>query len=116
MRFCFWKRRRPDPAVESGNADLDALDRYLRKLERLVAMARTFEETLAQVTLERTRIGSLKALIAGLKQQVADALSGTTLPADAQAKLDAIFDEASGGTADADAALNTNVPPATPPA
>jgi hypothetical protein len=51
----------------------------------------TLEQILADVTAEPAGIDSLSAFIAGLKQQLADALSGATLPPAVQAKVDAIF-------------------------
>ncbi len=54
----------------------------------------TLDQILDDVTAEPTQIDSLSALIAGLKQQLADALSGVTLPTAVQAKVDAIFTQA----------------------
>ena len=75
----------------------------------------TLDQVLADVTDESTRLDSLSTLIAGLKQQVADALAGTTLPAPVQAKIDAIFAQAETNKGKIDTALNTNVPPPTTP-
>lgn len=55
-------------------------------------MARTLDETLAAVQAQKPGIDSIVALVTGLKQQLADALAGTTLPPAVQAKVDAIFD------------------------
>ncbi len=64
------------------------LDRILKLLEQIMA---TLDDTLALVTKESTDLDSVKALLAGLKQQLADALAGVTLPPAMQAKVDAIF-------------------------
>ncbi len=54
----------------------------------------TLDQILDDVNAEPTQIDSLSALIAGLKQQLADALSGVTLPTAVQAKVDSIFNQA----------------------
>lgn len=74
----------------------------------------TLDEVLAEVTDEGTRLDSIQALIDGIKQQLADALSGTTLPADVQAKVDAVFAGLEANKAKLDKALNAGVE--TPPA
>ena len=66
----------------------DRLDRILKLLEQIMA---TLDQVLADVTAETTAIAGVSDLIKGLKQQLADALSGTTLPPATQAKVDAIF-------------------------
>lgn len=75
----------------------------------------TLEQVLSDVTEEGSRLDSLSTLITGLKQQLDDALSGTTLPPATQAKVDAIFAQAEANKGKIDAALNTGVP-APPPA
>lgn len=72
----------------------------------------TVDETLAVVTAEDTRIDSVIAYAAGLKQQLADALSGVTIPPAVQTKINQIFDLSSASAAKVDVALNANVPPA----
>jgi hypothetical protein len=86
---------------------IDRLDLILANQEKIM---HTLDETLATVTSEKTDIGSVKALLDGLRQQLADALSGTTLPAPVQAKVDAIFDAAVANKADIATALAANVP------
>lgn len=71
----------------------------------------SLDEVLQDVTDESTKLDSLSTLIAGLKQQVADALAGTTLPPAVQAKVDAVFAGAEANKAKIDAALNANVTP-----
>lgn len=70
----------------------------------------TVDETLAAVTAEDTRVDSIVALAADLKQQLADALSGVTIPPAVQAKINSIFDLSSASAAKIDTALNTGVP------
>ena len=68
-----------------GPADGKAI---MALLEKIMV---TLDEILADVTQETTDIASISTLIKGLKQQLADALAGTTLPPAVQAKVDAIF-------------------------
>ena len=60
----------------------------LKKENEIMA---TLDEVLAKVTQESGSIDSLIALMEGIKQQLADALSGATLPPEVQAKVDAVF-------------------------
>lgn len=87
------------------------LDLVIRTQEAMMA---TLDQVLQDVTEESGRLDSIQALIDGLKQQIADALSGVTLPPAVQAKVDAIFTQAEANKAKIDTALNTNVPPPTP--
>ena len=73
---------------------------------------RTIDETLAAVTAADTRVDSIIADRASLKQQLADALSSVRIPPDVQAKINQIFDVSAADAAKVDAALNANVPPA----
>lgn len=75
---------------------------------------RTIDETLAAVTAEDGRTDSIIALVAGLKQQLATALSTVTIPPAVQTKINAIFDLSTADAAKVDAALNANVPPPPP--
>jgi hypothetical protein len=91
---------------------LDEILTIIKRLETAtgVIMA-NLDDILAKVAQETTDIGSLKVFIAGLKQQIADALAGVTLPPAVQAKVDAVF---SGVTANDQAvidAMAANVPP-----
>src|SRR5438105_15488275 len=76
-----------------------------------VKIMATLDQIAADITAETSAIDSLSALIAGLKQQLADALAGTTLPPAVQAKVDAIFADAETNKAKLAAALTANVPP-----
>jgi hypothetical protein len=84
------------------------LDSIIKTQETMMA---TLDEVLADVTAESTDIASLSALIDGLRQQVADALAGTTLPPATQAKVDAIFTAAEANKAAIAKALAANTPP-----
>lgn len=68
----------------------------------------SLDETLAKVTEEDTDIDSVIALVTGLKQQLADALAGANLPPDTQAKVDAIFAQASASAGKIVTALGAN--------
>lgn len=74
----------------------------------------SLDDVLVVVTKESTDIGSINAFIAGLKQQLADALAGTTLPPATQAKVDAIFANVTKNDQAVVDALAANVP--APPA
>lgn len=67
----------------------------------------TLDDVLADVEAEKIGIDSLSALISGLRQQVADVLSGVKLPEGVQAKVDKIFAQAEQNKADIQAALDT---------
>jgi hypothetical protein len=105
--------------VELAQHFLDRLERRvelvyltLRALERKVdTIMKTLDEVLAVVTPIPSKVDGLKALIDGLKQQLADALAGTTLPPAVQAKVDAIFETAKNSSDKIDAALAANTPP-----
>lgn len=91
----------------------------LRKLQglilyRLEQIMADLDQVLAEVTDEGTRLDSIQALIDGIRQQLADALAGTTLPPAVQAKVDAVFAGLTDNKAKIDKALNTGTPPATP--
>ena len=73
----------------------------------------TLDDILVDVTAESTQIDGVTTLITGLQAQVAAALSGTTIPAAVQAKIDAAFAGMQTNDAKIAAALKANVP-ATP--
>lgn len=93
-----------------------------RKLSEILSnqetMMATLDQILQDVTDESTAIDSISTLIAGLKQQLADALANTSLPPDVQAKIDAVFSAAESNKAKLAAALaaNTLAAPPAPPA
>lgn len=70
----------------------------------------TLQETLDAVTAEDAGVDSIIAYNDGLKKQLADALSGVTLPAGVQGKVDAIFAQANTSAGKIAAALNTSPP------
>ncbi len=74
----------------------------------------TIDDLLTAVTAEDTRVDSIVALVAQLQAQVATALSTTNITAADQAKLDAVFAQATSSAGKIDTALNTNVPPPPP--
>lgn len=104
------------------NAKLDeclvrliSLDRKARRTEGKVDnIMATLDEVLADVADESTKLDSLSTFIAGLKQQILDALSGATLPPNVQAKVDAVFAGIEANKGKVVAAMDANVPP-TPP-
>lgn len=78
-------------------------------LERQDEMAKTLDDILSDVEDESTTLDSLAAFIAGLKQQIADALAGTTLPPATQQKIDAVFAGVEANKAKLAKAVETNV-------
>lgn len=75
---------------------LDNLEKHLVQQDtRLDLMETNIMATLDQVRQdiqdETAQIAGLSTFIAGLKQQIADALAGVTLPPAVQAKVDEIF-------------------------
>ncbi len=88
---------------------LRRLDLILSNQETIMA---TLDDVLKDVTDESTAIDSISTLIAGLKQQIADALAGTTLPPATQAKVDAIFAAAETNKGKIATALAANTPAA----
>lgn len=89
----------------------DKLDLIIKKLEAIMP---TLDDILTDVTDESGRLDSISTLITGLKQQLADALAGTSLSPATQAKVDAIFAAAESNKGKIDAALNANAPPPAP--
>lgn len=77
----------------------------------------SIDRIVADVTAQSTEIESLKAFIVSLKNQVADALGGTTLPPAVEARLAAIFPPLEANTqAIADAIAATPASPVVAPA
>ena len=72
----------------------------------------TLDAVLADVQDESTKLNSLSTFIAGLKQQIADALAGVTLSPAVQAQIDAVFAGVESNKAKVQAALDANVTPA----
>lgn len=72
-------------------------------------MAR-LDDVLADVTAETTMIAGVGTLVAGLRQQVADAVAAAGVSADDQAKIDAIFAAAEANKAALATALQASVP------
>jgi hypothetical protein len=80
----------------------------LEQLEKRIMI--TLDDVLNDVTDETTKIDSLGTFVAGLKQQVADALAGVLTPAQ-QTKVDAIFAAVETNKAKVVAAMDANTTP-----
>ena len=91
---CIWSHLMP-----ATKYDLQQLERRIRK---------TLDDILNDVGDESTKIDSLGTFVAGLKQQLADALAGVLTPAQ-QAKVDAIFAAVETNKAKVVAAMDQNV-------
>jgi len=68
------------------------------------------DDVLSNEADEATQIGVIANIVTNLKQQLADALSGTTLPPAVQAKVDQVFAASTANKAALQALSN---PPAT---
>jgi hypothetical protein len=95
------------------------LDEVLRRLGVIIHQEElemaSLDEVLSDVADEKTQIAGLSTLTAGLKQQLADALSGTTLPPAVQAKVDAVFAGVEANKQAVVDAINVNTPAAPTP-
>lgn len=109
-----------------GDEIIEKLDGIVRRLDELIRLFKlqrtgeaqimaTLDEVLTDVAAESTQIDSLSTLTAGLKQQLADALAGTTLPPATQAKIDAVFAGVEANKAKVVTAINTNTAAAAVP-
>lgn len=76
----------------------------------------TLDEVLAKVRENNTVLGSLNALLDGIRQQINDILSGAQVPAAVQAKIDAVFLELGTQRLQLDEVLTENTPAAPPEA
>ena len=90
---------------------LSILQRLETKIGEIMA---TLDEVLAEISAQTTKLDSVIALIDGLKQQLADLLSGVVVPPAVQAKIDEAFATAKTNAAKIADALDENVPPETP--
>lgn len=68
----------------------------------------TLDQVAADVKEESTLIDGVSTMVDGLRQQVADALSGASLPPSVQAKVDQIFADAEANKGKLTAALAAN--------
>ena len=78
-----------------------------RKVRKLMG---TLDEALAEVASQTTKIASWDALWDAVRQRLADALSGVTLPAQVQAKVDQLLSELRANSLKIDESLAENVP------
>lgn len=71
----------------------------------------TLDDVLAKVAEQKTQVESLVALIAGLKQKLADALATVpppAVPAELQSKIDAVFADLASNSDAIISAINAN--------
>lgn len=84
-------------------------------MKGVTAMNQKVQELVDAVAAQTGTIESMKAFIAGLEQQIKDALSGVTLPAEVEAALGDVFNAIKSNTqAVADAIDNDPNTPAAP--
>jgi predicted butyrate kinase (DUF1464 family) len=89
----------------------EGLTRIEKMGEQIMA---TLDELLANVTAQTTRIDSLNTLMDGIRQQLADALSGMVIAPEVQRKIDAVFAAAQTNAAKIEEAIAENTPGSTP--
>lgn len=77
-------------------------------LEKLMP---TLDQVLADVEEESTKLDGLATFIAGLKQQITDALAGEKLSPAVQAKIDAVFAGVESNKTKIVSAMDANVTP-----
>ena len=98
-----------DEQLAAINCKLDRiLQTQHQQLEQENKAMASLEEVLAEVTDEATKIDSLTTFMDGLKQQLADALSGANLPPAVQAKVDQVFSAVEANKAKVVAAIEAN--------
>lgn len=67
------------------------LHHFLDQTNRMNWIMATLDELLANARAQDTRLDSVRELIASLRTEIADILSGAKLPKDVQAKVDELF-------------------------
>lgn len=99
----------PDQIRRPDAREVHRLDRILANQEKMMA---SLDETLANMTEERSKIESLVMLVNGIKKQLDDAFAapgaGTILSPEVQAKVDAIFAAVEQNKAAVQAAIDAN--------
>lgn len=80
----------------------------LKEMEK--RMADKLDDIIADIEEQKTLIAGLSSLITGLKQQLADALAGVTLPPAVVAKIDKIWADTEENRAKMAEALTANTP------
>lgn len=94
---------------------LELQDRKRRFQKLMATLAEQVQTILDAVSVQSTKLDSVIALIDGLKQQLADALSGVTVPPAVQAKITEVLDGLSANAAKIVDALDENVEPPVEP-
>ena len=74
----------------------------------------TLDEVLAKARENNTILGSINTLLDGLRQQIADILSGAAVPASVQVKIDEVFAALTAQRTELDEVLTENTQPPTP--
>lgn len=85
----------------------DKLNRILENQEKIMA---SIDDLVAAATQESNDEDSVLAVLVTIQKQLADVLSGATLPPDVQTKVDALFAEAQANSAKLAAAIATPAP------
>ena len=102
-------------AINQNTAALADVQHTLNRMEfRIMA---DLDQDLELIQQQGTQIDGVATLIATLRQQIADAMSGVTLPPAVQAKVDAVFAGLTANSGKLAVALTTQPDgtPATPP-
>ncbi len=94
--------------IRKNESDIQALKNRVNTLEvKVNEMSKSLDDVISEVALEKTAIDSLVTLVAGLKQQLADALAGVVLSPATQAKIDEVFANVEANKQEIVDALNT---------
>jgi len=101
-------------ALTTLSAKVDGIVQTLKRMED--GNMATFEEIITELQNTKAGVQSLNTLMDSMRQKIADLLAGEIVPPSLQAKIDAIFLEAKGVSAEIQVALDENpVEPVEPP-
>jgi|GEM_PF-6816988 len=101
-------------ALTTLSAKVDGIVQTLKRMED--GNMATFEEIITELQNTKAGVQSLNTLMDSMRQKISDLLAGEIVPPNLQAKIDAIFLEAKGVSAEIQVALDENpVEPVEPP-
>lgn len=84
-----------------------ALEASIRKILQETIMP-TLDDLVTKVAEQTGEVASMRVFVAGLEQQIKDALAGVVLSPEAQAKLDGVFVALDANTEQIKAAIDSN--------
>ena len=110
MRRFFEKKNKMDFVVHRLNHIEVKLDFIIERLDKMSA---TIDQVLQDVSDESTLEDSIITLLEAIKAQLDAALANTTIPADVQTKIDAVFAGLEANKQKVADAIKANTPEAT---